>query len=115
QRVNIRTVPNLIAPGTIVNLPVGVQPTGDIIPARAAHVDAAMSEIRPVATLLKADVDSFLNGEKQLVLPGETKQEFSAELKQWIVSVDNIYDQLRVLEPLTANPPYNQGAVAQAA
>jgi hypothetical protein len=116
QRVTLQTVPNLIAPGTIVNLPVGTQATGDVIPARPARVDAAMSEIRPVATLLKSDVDAFLNGEKQLVLPEDTKEELSEELRQWVISVDNIYDQCRILEPLTAAAPYyNQGAIAQAA
>ena len=114
QQVTINTMPEMIGPGAIINLPVSTTPTGVYIPPKPKRVEAAMAEIRPVATLLKTDVDQFLNGEKQLSMPGDLQQELQTDLKQWVASVNNIYGQLQILEPLAASPPYNQAAMAQA-
>lgn len=114
QRVTVQTIPTLVGPGSVVNLPIGFMPTGEYIPPRTRRVVAAMNEIRPIATLLKADLDSFKSGQKQLVLPGETAEVFNEQMQQWSVEADNIYGQLQLLEHLCAHHPYDQGAMAQA-
>jgi hypothetical protein len=114
QRVTLQTRPSLVGPGTVINIPVGTTPTGEYIQPRPRRVGAAMAAIRPIATLLKTDMDSFLTEEKQLEVPGVTQDELQSVMKQWSKSVDNIYGQLQLLEPLTEHPPYNQGAISQA-
>jgi hypothetical protein len=114
QQVTLQTQPELINPGLVINIPVGTIPTGVILDAKPKRVEAAMAEIRPIATLLKSDVDEFVSGEKQLQMPGATQEEMEQRLRQWAVSVNNIYAQLEVLEPLTKTAPYNQPGIAQA-
>ncbi len=114
QRMTVQTMPTLVGPGSVVNLPIGLVPTGDYIPPRTHRVIILMAEMRPVASMLRDDLDEFRHGESQLMLPGETSAVFAEQMQQWSVNVDNIYGQLEILERACQHRPYDQGIMAQA-
>lgn len=115
QPVTLQTEPEMIANGVLISIPVGVQPISPPVPPRKERVDMLMNEIRPVIALLKKNVDDFVAGNKQLDVSDSLKAEMDPLLTQWISLVNNLDDQVKKLDFLTAGPPYDNYSIGSAA
>ncbi len=117
QPVTFQTMPEMVGPGAIIYIPVpgSAHPIGQSAPPRKQRLDLAMSEITPIISMLKLDVDSFLTGQKQLDLSPDLHQELSPIFKEWVSSVNDLSQQLISLEKLTAGPTYNNTFISQSA
>jgi hypothetical protein len=114
QPMTLNMMPEMIGPGVIINIPVGTQAVGEVMPAKPARVQASMTEIGSIINEMKSSVDQFMTGEKQLSMPGDAQQELNQEVQQWVAGVNNIFGQYNGLQQLTQTSPYNQPAIAQA-
>jgi hypothetical protein len=112
QPMEIVTEPEVIGQGMIIQVPIGKRPTGPVEPANKERVDLAMSHIKPTVTMFKSNVDSFLNGEKQLEIPKDISSRLEPDLDNWVASVKQLAQQESQLEQLTQSSPYNQGVIA---
>lgn len=112
QPVTLITEPEVVGRGIVINIPIGTQPIGPVQPARKDRVDLAMSNIRPTVTMFKTTVDEFMNGQKELDLPADIKQDLQPQLDAWVQSVNTLSTQEQQLEQLTASQPYDQPTIA---
>ncbi len=113
QPVRIITQPEMIGAGTIINVPIGTEPTGPPQPARKERVDAAISSMKPIINMLKKNADEFTNGEKQLDLSDSVMTKLQPQFQEWVSQVNNIAEQERELEQVTQSPPYNNEVIAK--
>jgi len=113
QPMTLNMMPEMIGPGVIINIPVSTQAVGEVMPAKPARVQAAMTEIGSIVSEMKSSVDQFMAGEKQLSMPGDAQQELNQEVQQWVAGVNTIFGQYNALQQLTQTSPYNQPAIAQ--
>jgi hypothetical protein len=114
QPIQMITQPEVIGFGaTIINIPIGMQPTGPVQPARKQRVDLAMSQIRPTVAMFKENVDMFVKGEKELNLSDEIRKEIQPDVDSWVQNVTQLAMQEGQLEKLTASSPYDQPTIAQ--
>ncbi len=113
QPVRIITQPSLVGgAGTIINVPVGTEPVGPPKPARKDRVDSAINSMKPIITLLKNNVDNFVDGKKQMDLPEDVLTQLEPRFREWIDSVDSLDVKLNKLEQMTEAPPYDNKAIA---
>jgi hypothetical protein len=112
--VTIITEPEVVGRGIMINIPVGTMPTGPVEPPRKDRVDQSMSEIRPVITFMKKNVDAFVSGNAQLDLPPDVQQQLQPQIKAWTGTVDDLSAHLNNLEQLTQGPTYSNDAIAAA-
>lgn len=115
QPVRVVTQPEMIASGTIVNVPIGTEPTGPPQPARKAYLDAAMRKMRPIIDNFKNNVDEFLSGEKQLDVSPTVMTRLQPQIQAWVKSVNAIAIEQRQLEQITYAPPYDNESIARMA
>lgn len=114
QPVALMTEPEVIGT-TVINLPIGVQPTGPFQPPRKERLDLTMNAIKPMVGLLKTNVDEFMSGEKQLDLSSDILSELRPKLTEWVDLVNKLSEQERQLESLTAGPAFNNASIASSA
>jgi hypothetical protein len=112
--VTIITEPEVVGRGIMINIPIGTMPTGPVEPPRKDRVDLAMSEIRPVISMMKKNVDAFVSGNTQLDLQPGVQQQLQPQIKVWTSTVDNLSTRLSNLDQLTQGPPYSNDAIASA-
>ena len=113
QPVRLITQPEMIGSGTIINVPIGTEPTGPPQPARKKQVDLAMSGMKPVIDMLKKNADEFMSGEKQLDLPQSVNARLQPQFKSWVSTVNDIALFETRLEQITQSPPYDNATIAQ--
>jgi len=113
QPVRIITQPSLVGgAGTIINIPVGTEPIGPPQPARKDRVDSAVNSMKPIISLLKSNVDNFVDGKKQMDLPTGVLTQLEPLFEEWIDSVNALTAKLNQLEQMTEAPPYDNKAIA---
>jgi hypothetical protein len=112
QPVTVITEPEMIA-GTVINLPIGTQPTGPPRPARKERVDMLMSQIKPSIALLKQNADDFMTESQVTEYSGEIKTKIDPLFKKWLAYMDDVYARLLTLEKLTVGPTYENYAIAE--
>lgn len=112
QPVSLVTEPEIIGAGTIIYVPVGTMPVGLKQPARKERVDLAMNQITPLVTVLKKNVDEFVTGQKELDLPDDVLSELKPQIQRWVEMVEQANAQLKKLQQLTQNPPYDNDTIA---
>jgi len=108
------TEPEMIGAGTVINLPVALEPTGPPRPPRKERVDLLMSEIRPVITLLAQNGDEFLKDSQVAGFPEPMQEKLNPLIKKWVAYADDVYAKLLKLEALTPGPAYDNYAIADA-
>ncbi len=112
QPVSIMTEPEVIGRGIIVNIPIGTSPVGPPAPPNPKRVERAMDAMRPIISTLKKNADEFVDQKKELDVSPEAAEKLDPIVKKWIEAADNIAGQLKVLEPLTTGPKYDNSAIA---
>jgi hypothetical protein len=112
--VTLMTEPEVVGT-TVINVPIGVQPSGPFQQPRKDRLDLTMNMIRPVVSLLRTNVDEFLSGEKELDLSSDVLNELQPKLNAWVSLVTELSEQERQLESLTVGPAFDNAAIANAA
>jgi hypothetical protein len=112
QPVQVITQPELIGPGSVINIPIGTVPIGPPQPPRKSRVDLAMKNLSPIIDMLKGNADDFVAEEKQLDVTPEVQAKLNPLVQDWITKVNQIYGELQQLQPLTAGPTYDNAAIA---
>ncbi len=112
QPVTVITEPEMIA-AVVINIPIGVEPTGPPKPARKDRVDLMMSQIKPVIDLLKKNADEFMADSQIANFPDDAKEKLDPLFKKWLAYMDDVYGRLLDLEKLTVGPTYNNYAIAE--
>lgn len=112
QPVRIITQPEVIGAGTIINVPIGTEPTGPPRPITKESMDLAIKRMKPIVELLKKNVDEFVAGEKELNLPESVLNQLDPQLNSWVNLVNTISFQYRKLEQMADRPPYDNEKVA---
>jgi hypothetical protein len=110
--MDVITEPEMIGTGTVIQLPVALEPTGPPKPPRKDRVDLLMSEIRPVITLFIKNGNEFLADNQEAEYPQPMKDKLAPLMKTWTVHADDLYARLLVLEKLTVGPEYDNYAIA---
>ena len=111
QPVTVITEPEMIA-GTVINLPVGTQPTGPPRPARKERVDLLMSQMKPIIDLLKKNADDFMADSQVTEYSDDMETKIDPLFKKWLAYMDDVYARLLTLEKLTVGPIYENYAIA---
>ncbi len=111
QPVRLITQPTIVGPGTIVNIPVGTQPTGPPQPVQRKSIDQAIKKMKPIIETMKRDVDDFIEHRKQLDLSNEVKQKLEPRFQEWIDGVNTVTLHENQLEQVAQNPPYDNQTV----
>ena len=114
QPVRVITQPEPLANGTIINIPVGTEPTGPPRPARREQVNAYIKSMKSIIDMLKMNVDEFIAGERQFNLPENVMTELQPKFQLWIKIVNATAYKFRQLEQITYAPPYNNEEIAVA-
>ncbi|HEY9759190.1 MAG TPA: hypothetical protein V6C97_28790 [Oculatellaceae cyanobacterium] len=114
QPVALMTEPEVIGT-TVINVPIGVQPTGPFQQPRKERLELTMNTIKPVVGLLKTNVDEFMSGAKQLDLSSDVLSELQPKLTEWVDLVNKLSAQEGQLESLTVGPTFNNAAIASSA
>lgn len=112
--VRMITQPEMIGPGMIINIPIGTQPIGPAEPPKKERVDLAMSEITPVVTMMKKNVDAFVAGDSELDLSADVQKQLQPEITSWVNSVNQLSAQFNALQQQTQGPPYSNDNIAAA-
>lgn len=115
QPVTIMTQPEVIGRGIIIQVPIGTQPAGPPAPPRKARLDMAMSQMRPIVTTLKKDVDEFESGHKRVDISDDARADLHPLFEDWVKIVTDISSHLDTLETLTKGPSYDNSSIAQGA
>jgi hypothetical protein len=112
QPVSLVTMPEVIGAGTIINLPVGTQPTGPPQPIRRSELNAAMNNMRPVISKFKRNVDDFMSGERQLDLSDSAKEQLKPQFDNWVATVNDIAERESQLERISRGPYLDNARIA---
>jgi hypothetical protein len=112
QPVTVITEPEMIA-GTVIDIPVGTQPTGPPRPARKERVDLLMSQMRPIIDLLKKNADDFMHESQVTEYSDDMKTKIDPLFKKWLAYMDDVYAKLLEIEKLTVGPTYDNYAIAE--
>jgi hypothetical protein len=113
QPVSIQTQPEVVG-RNIIYIPIGFSQTGYRPPSKKA-IDACMTEMRPIITVMQDDVNDFVSGQKQFDLSDDTRETLKPLFEQWAQNVNEISDQLKTLDTLTGGPKYDNKAIGNAA
>ena len=103
--VSVNNVGNSIG-SVVTTIP---QPTMDMtatLPPRKQQVDMYMSQISPIISSIKADLESVRGGETELEVSGKIKSNLDSQLENLSSDVDKAVATNSKLTELTQNEPY---------
>lgn len=110
REVTLTSTPNVIG-FTVMNMPSGFT-TGNYLPPRKKWVNAYMQEMITVIKLMKEENDDVINGKTQLLVPESTREPLKVLFDQWVELVGDTCNKLSELEKITAQPAFNNAAIA---
>lgn len=112
QPMRILTQPEVVGFGTVINLPVGTEPTGPPQPIQKQQIMRAIKNIKPIIDLMKKNVDDFVEDRKQLDLSDQVQQKLEPRFKEWIEMVNTVTLHENQLEQAAQMPPYDNRTIA---